>query len=156
MAVGERETVMAALFALGAAITWTDPVLGTTLTWATTSRKLQTFANVPIQPAFFQAEGDELLAQATNTPGKQTLSATWVIMHKYGADPGQTPTQQNNQIMDAIVAALTPSGADLTAYRQTLGGLAYHVWLTGKVFKDPGDMDGQGLILAPISILLPT
>jgi hypothetical protein len=37
-----------------------------------------------------------------------------------------------------------------------LGGLAYHVWVNGKVFKDSGDMDGQGLVLLPISILLPT
>jgi hypothetical protein len=78
------------------------------------------------------------------------------MMHRFADDPGKIATQLNNQIVDAALTALLPTGGDTLAERFTLGGLAYHVWVNGKVFKDSGDMDGQGLVLVPISILLPT
>ena len=37
----------------------------------------------------------------------------------------------------------------------TLGGLVHHCFIDGKVFKDPGDLDGQALIIVPITVLAP-
>ena len=57
--------------------------------------------------------------------------------------------------MDALDAALAPAGADLTLGRCTLGGTAYRCAIDGKPLKDPGDLDGDGLLLVPITIVLP-
>lgn len=153
---GERETVMAALFALGSAVTWTDPVTNHPLSFAYTARRLKSFRDVPAQPALLQAEGDEFFSQVTGQPGKQRLTCNWVVYHKTGFDKSAVPAQMNNQIVDALVAALVPTGRDALTGKQTLGGLVHHTWVDGKAFKDAGDLDGQGLIVLPISVLLPT
>jgi len=37
----------------------------------------------------------------------------------------------------------------------SLGGMVDHCWVEGETLKDPGDLDGQGLIIVPLNILLP-
>lgn len=37
--------------------------------------------------------------------------------------------------------------------KQTLGGLVPHCWIDGKVMKDPGDLDGDGIAVIPLKIL---
>ena len=70
-------------------------------------------------------------------------------------DPEAIGAAQLNDIMDALDVALAPAGADLTLGRCTLGGAAYRCAIDGKPLKDPGDLDGDGLLLVPISIVLP-
>ena len=55
-----------------------------------------------------------------------------------------------NSVLDAIDAALAPSGEA----RQTLGGLVSHCRVDGTVMRDPGDLDGDGMVIVPISITL--
>jgi len=54
-----------------------------------------------------------------------------------------------NTILDALEAALNPANGA----RQTLGGLVSHCRIEGAVLKDPGDLDGDGLLWVPIKIL---
>jgi hypothetical protein len=37
----------------------------------------------------------------------------------------------------------------------TLGGRAEWCRIEGRIFKDPGDIDGQGLLIIPIAMMLP-
>jgi hypothetical protein len=37
--------------------------------------------------------------------------------------------------------------------RQTLGGLVSHCWIDGKIMKDSGDIDGDGIAVIPVKIL---
>jgi len=50
-------------------------------------------------------------------------------------------------------ASLKPSPATLG--RQTLGGLVSNCYIDGKIMKDPGDLDGDGIAVIPVKILAP-
>jgi hypothetical protein len=149
-----REAIFSALFALVS----TGEGLAGTLAWgdgqglAYTSRRVRLWGDIPVQPALCQAEHDETVTEATGLPSKTTLSASWLIYHEAAKDPAAVPTTQTNQILDAV-QALFPAGDPDNV--QTLGGLVHHAFINGKVFKDSGDLDGQALIIVPITLLIP-
>ena len=143
-----REDIFSALFALTAGLTWGSPPR--TLAWS--ARRVKLWDDLPAQPALCQAEQDEDVAEVTGLPSKTTLSASWLIYHNLGKDPAATPAAETNLILDAV-QALFPSGDPDQV--QTLGGLVHHCFISGKLFKDPGDLDGQALIIVPIKILVP-
>jgi len=71
-----------------------------------------------------------------------------------GMDPKDVPETAMNALLDAIDAAVTPSGADLVGpNKQTLGGLVSHCYPLGQVFIDTGDTDGKGVAAIPFEIL---
>lgn len=150
------EAVYAALFELTAGIRWGDEQQHKFLT---RSRRVKLFNEVPAeaQPAIFQAEHDEDEAPRTGGIGKRILGATWFVYWAVGGEPTAVPTITANRIMGGLRRALRPITADPGFHdrRQTLGGLAYTVRIEGKVFKDPGDLDGQGLLVVPIKIIMP-
>jgi hypothetical protein len=143
-----REDVFNALFALAQGLTWGAPSRGL----AFSARRVKLWDDLPAQPALCQAEQDEMVAETTGLPSKTTYSASWLIYHAAGKDPGAIPATETNLILDAV-QAMFPSGDPDRV--QTLGGLVHHCFITGKVFKDSGDIDGQALIIVPIRILVP-
>lgn len=71
-----------------------------------------------------------------------------------GMDPEDVPDTAMNALLDAIDAAVTPSGTDLIGpNKQTLGGLVSHCHPLGNVFIDTGDTDGKGVAAIPFEIL---
>ena len=142
-----REDIFTALFALGQGLSWGTPPQG----FAYISRRVRLAADLPALPALCQAEHDESFARTPGLDPRRTLGAAWMI-HQATADPDAVPASANNALMDAIEAALAPDSADGCC---TLGGLVQHCWIEGEVFKDPGDLDGQALLIAPIRILIP-
>jgi hypothetical protein len=60
-----------------------------------------------------------------------------------------------NNVMDAFDAAFALSGSDLLVGRNTLGGMVYNCRIDGKALKDPGDIDGDALLIVPIKLILP-
>lgn len=149
-----REAILGALFALGQSIQWDSPARG----WVTTSRRVKLFSDVPdeLQPALFQAEHGEVTSQTSNMPYKWVLKAEWIIYQCTGNDPNAVPAIENNKILDAVQAAFAPQPSD-PGYpkRNTLGGLVHHCYIDGSVFKDPGDIDNQGMMVIPILMLVP-
>ena len=143
-----REDIFNALFALTAGLTWGSPAQ----TLAYSARRVKLWDDLPAQPALCQAEQDEDMTQVTGLPSKTTYSASWLIYHNVGKDPAATPATETNLILDAV-QSLFPSGDPDQV--QTLGGLVHHCFISGKVFKDSGDLDGQALIIVPIKILAP-
>ncbi len=52
--------------------------------------------------------------------------------------------------LDAVLARDDPGTGNLT-----LGGLVQRVWIDGEPFRDPGDLDNQGLVIVPVKIQYP-
>jgi hypothetical protein len=146
--MSQREDIFNALFALTVGLAWDSPPRGL----AYQARRVMLWDDLPAQPALCQAEQDEDVVEVTGLPSKTTYSASWLIYHNVGKDPAATPATETNLILDAV-QALFPSGDPDQV--QTLGGLVHHCFISGKIFKDPGDLDGQALIIVPIKILVP-
>ena len=133
---------MTALFAL----------VSSSSSFVTASRRLKLWTDLSAaeKPAIFQYERDD-----TYSNGKQYLPIVEMNVELYvytapGMDSGITPVSIMNPLLDAIDAALATGRVN---GKQTLGGLVSHVWIDGKVMKDPGDIDGDGLAMIPIKIL---
>lgn len=142
-----REPAMAALFALVSAA----------YSFAKNERRLKLWTDVPVgeRPALFQFEGGvDGYAWSNDLLPKRTIEAKLFIYFD-AKDPSVVGASQINDVLDAIDAALTPTGRDAHLGRQTLGGTAFNCRIDGQVFKDPGDLDGDGLAIIPIKIILP-
>lgn len=127
--------------------------------FVTSSRRVKLFNAVPAeqQPACFQAEHANTEGQVSGMPYKTTLEATWLIYQCLAKDGDIEATIENNKIMKAVRQALAPFPTDVgfPDHRNTLGSLVYHCMISGRVIKDPGDIDGQGMIIVPIKLLVP-
>jgi hypothetical protein len=66
-------------------------------------------------------------------------------------------TVENNLIIGGCRKVLAPQPDDpgFLDKRNTLGGLVHHCFISGRIFKDPGDIDDQGMIVIPIKVLVP-
>jgi hypothetical protein len=85
-----------------------------------------------------------------------TLNYHVFVYTSSGLDPEDTPDTDMNAMLDAIDAAVKPTGADLVGpNKQTLGGLVSHCYPLGAVFVDTGDVDGKGVAAIPFTILAP-
>lgn len=137
-----REPVYAALFSL----------LSNIAPFVTTSRKLMHWDDVSIgaQPALFMAQRGET---AQITRGQPTRWLLEVDIYIYVKTAGATaPAQLINPLLDAITAALAPSVSP--DYTQTLGGLAHHCWIEGRIETDEGTLGDQAVAIIPIRILI--
>ncbi len=149
-----RETIINALCALLAQTQFATPINGYS-GWATLSRRLKLWSDVASadQPALFIVEHSENTVYGSEmSPPKITMNVDLFIYVAGGKDPNAIPARDLNVALDALAACLAPNASDP---RQTLGGLVSHCRIEGRILKDPGDLDGQGLAVAPIKILAP-
>jgi len=147
-----REAIYQAVFELGAAASWGDPVQQ----FAVASRRLKLWGDTPAQPAFYQAEHGESLTQTSNLPYKRIFKVNWVVYQNTGLNPDVSPTVENNNILDALENVLAPKPLDRGyPQRNTLGGLVYHCFIDGPILKVPGDIDDQAMMVIPITMLVP-
>jgi hypothetical protein len=123
----------------------------------TVSRRVVLFGECPQQPACYQAEHGDTVAQVTGMPYKTILQAKWIIYQNLAQDKNALGVVENNLIIQGCYAALAPRPDDpgFLDRRNTLGGLVYHCFIQGELFKDPGDLDGQGMMVIPIKVLVP-
>lgn len=155
-----REVVYQKIADLIATVRWGDPSKPSRfLNDMTECRRVKLFSDVDQtqQPACFQAEHDERVAQLANLPYKQVWKCSWIIYQSKGLNPKAVPAVENNLIVDALFLVLAPKPVDpgFGNKRNTLNGLVYSVIVDGEIMKDPGDIDNQGMIVLPISILVP-
>lgn len=125
--------------------------------FVTMSRRVELFSDCPAQPACYQAEHGDTVAQVTGLPYKTTLEAKWIIYQNVAQDPKALGTVENNLIIEGCYRALAPRPTDpgFPFKRNTLDGLVHHCFISGNLFKDPGDLDGQGMLIIPIKLLVP-
>lgn len=154
-----REAVFQALAARMDLVLWRRAGGTVDLSFVTKSRRLKLFSDVSTeqQPACFQAEHDEIAKQVTNLPYRWIWQANWVIYQNTAKDKKVAGAIENNLIIDAVELALAPRPADVGFLDQrcTLGNLIHHCFIDGRVFKDPGDVDDQAMIVVPIKLLIP-
>ena len=140
-----REAIFAALFKLVSA----------TSSFKTASRRLKLWSDVNAsdKPAIYLAQRPQKYVQGGgNLPQKVTLEAQIIIYTNAGKDPNVVPATQMNALVDAIDSAI---GWNPVRGQQTLGGLVTSCWIEGDVFIDPGDLDGDGVAIIPVKILVP-
>lgn len=125
----------------------------------TISRRVKLFNEVSAdqQPACFQAEWASEEAQITGMPYKTTLMANWIVYQCVGREANGLGAVENNLILGGVREALAPRPDDPGFHdkRNTLGGLVHHCFISGRIFKDPGDIDDQGMLVIPIKLLVP-
>jgi hypothetical protein len=153
MAYIPREQIFLALFNLVATIQVGTPLA---VPWKTKSRKLKLWNEVPVElrPALFMAERVQTyFGSERPVPAKRTYNVSFFI---YTNAKNATDTNPGsailNPLLDAIDAALAPN---VMTGRNDLGGLVNHCFIDGDVFVDPGDIDGDGLAIIPVKIVVP-
>jgi hypothetical protein len=149
-----REAIMEALVARLAQAQFATPINGYD-SWALLSRRLKLWSDVASadQPALFVTDhGENLTYSAEALPVKRTLNIDLFVYVASGKDPDAIPARDLNIALDALAVCLAP---DPASGRQTLDGLVTHCRIEGRIVKDPGDLDGQGLVLVPVRILAP-
>ncbi len=156
-----REAAFSALWALTAGVSWVpDPAHPlVTRTWVTRNRRSKLFADVAAgqQPAIFQWEHGEQIAQKTKMPYRRMWYAKWLVYQITASDDAVAGGIENNMILDALQAAIAPRPTDpgFNDERNTLGGLVWHCFFDGEIFKDPGDIDAQAMMVIPVTMLVP-
>jgi hypothetical protein len=142
-----REAAFSALFA----------TVSAAYPWGLASRRMKLWGEVPaaMRPAFFQLEsGPETYQWSSPAMPKRTFEAK-LFLYFASQDlttPGSTAI---NEALDAIDAALAPSGSDAALGRQTLGGTVYDSKIVGVPVRDTGDLDGDGLAVVSVRLVGP-
>ena len=142
-----REDIMSALFALikGAA------------DFKRTGRRLQLWTDVAPadKPAMFMSEHDEdSVNPDDSTPGKLTINAKIWIYTDAGLDQSVEPIIELNNLIDSVWKVLQPNNPVQNVFY--IPGTPARVRIDGKVIKDAGDIDGNGLAIIPLKILVPS
>lgn len=123
---------------------------------STPARKLKLWSDVPpaARPACFVFEGGlESYAWSEGAVPKRVIEPKLFI---YLSAKGDTAgASLINGVMDALDRAFALTGGDLGLGRNTLFATAYSCRIDGKVLKDPGDLDGDALLVVPVRIVLP-
>ena len=155
-----RAQVMAAVQARISAMTFSAPINGVTTWKSTVSNRLRLWADVAVdqQPAAFlvtHREMDEY--RGLGLLRRRLELGVWCYSQsgQPGADqPGAQPDL--DVMMEAFEQQFGANAADNFSTNQlTLGGLVYWCRIEGRVFKDPGDLDGQTLMIVPIVVEMP-
>lgn len=149
----DREPIFAALFAkVWAAFAWQNS--------QALARRLKLWGDVPQEnrPALYQFEGlEESYVYGAAPMPKRTLEAR-LFIYTNAQDMSALASPLLNTVIKAVETALAPDFADPKSQGgmfQTLGGLVHSCRIEGKVFRDPGDIDGDGLARIPVMIVVP-
>jgi hypothetical protein len=110
---------------------------------------------INLRPALFQLEsGPEVYQWSQLAAPRRTLEAK-LFLYFDARDPTTPGSTGMNVALDALDAALAPSGLDIAAGRQTLGGVVYDCRVIGVPIRDVGDLDGDGLAVVAVRLVLP-
>jgi hypothetical protein len=142
----DREAVYLALFNLMVpAYAWKN----------TPTRRVKLWTDVPpeARPAMYQFEGHDETWNYSNSANPTVYLEASIFIYTSCPDPEIGATILNN-VLNAVTARLLPTGRDITTGRQTLGGLVQWARIQGSVTRVPGDIDGDGMAIVPIRILV--
>lgn len=123
----------------------------------TTGKRVKLWKDVPQseRPAMFlmgHGERYEHDPAGLAAPAKRILNYECFVYLDL-ADPNLNGIDATDDLMDSFEALLAPDNALVNA--NTLGGLVTRCWIEGDVVKDPGDLDGDGMVIIPIRVLVP-
>lgn len=138
---------------LSAPVTVNGAAVSMTTGFQTTSRRLKFWQNVSAQPAIFVRDGEEELEYANIILQRQLIKAEVWIYSNFGQDPDVPPIVGLNNLLDAVQAAFQADNPMTGKF--TIGGLVEWCRMSGKITKDPGDLDGQAIAMAEVEIFVP-
>lgn len=149
-----RESIAASIAALVFGATFSSQVNGA-LTWVTTSRRLKLWGDVDRsrQPACYLVEHDEEEAWSGRGQLQRRHLKLSAWCYASTENPDTVGGQYINYMLEAIENSLAPD--DPTQGVLTLGGQVNWCRISGRTFKDPGDIDNQALLIVPILVLWP-
>lgn len=147
-----RQQVMAAIQAIIAGMTFSAPINGSS-TWKVVSNKLRLFSDVSAeqQPAAFLVTHRELDEYRGLGLLRRRLE---LLVYCYSRSDNSPGTPQLDTMMEAFEAAFIKPD-NFSTNMNTLGGLVYWVRIEGRVFKDPGDIDSQTMLIVPLIVEMP-
>jgi hypothetical protein len=143
---------MGAVLALIQGMTFEKAVNGV-MTWNTVSNRLRLFADVAAdqQPAAFlvtHREEDEY--RGLGLLRRRLYLQVWCYSRS-DSSPGTPDLDTMMTAFESVFCVADNIGQNLN----TLGGLVYWIRIEGKVFKDPGDIDNQTLLIVPLTVEMP-
>jgi hypothetical protein len=147
-----RETVINAVLALLQGVTFSTSVRGHT-SFVTVSRRLVHWSGVSKYQrpaAFLTVHTETPIYRNEQVPAYQKISMR-VFIYIDASDDTSIPDVDVDTILDGIDSALQPIGGQP---KQTLGGIVSHCRIEGDIIRDPGDMDGDGIIIVPLAVTL--
>lgn len=159
MADPVRTQVKEALLAKIATVVFPVAVNGST-TWASTpSRRLKMFNNIDpsAQPAVFLVQHRE----GYETRGFGIPARRWLEVGLWCFAPTGDESVIGDELLDSMMEGIETVmnvADDLMRNVQTLGGLCYYAQIdkeSNMFIRDPGDIDGQALLILPVKIMLP-
>jgi hypothetical protein len=148
MTANLRESAMEALVSL----------LAGAYAWKTgPTRRLKLWSDVPAasRPACFLFEGGHETYTWTEGAVPKRVIDVKVFIYLNAKDPSVSGASLVNGVMDALDVGFALSGTDVPFGRKTFGGSVYNCRIDGEVLKDPGDLDGDALLIVPVKIILP-
>jgi hypothetical protein len=123
------------------------------------SRRIKLWSDIAKtqRPAAFLQEMEETRVSQSLTLTKRTLGFRLFVYTNSEPVNDELPgSTELNNIIDAIDAAFEPTAAEKMSGRKTLGGLPIqHCQINGQILIDAGDLDGDGIAIIPIRVLLP-
>lgn len=133
-------------------MTFAAPINGAA-TWVTVNNRLRLWADVAAdqQPAAFlvtHKETDEY--RGLGLLRRRLELGIWCYSRSDSSPGGP----QLDVMMEAFEAAFIKPD-NFSDNCNTLGGLVYWCRIEGKVFKDPGDIDNQTMMIVPLVVEMP-
>lgn len=129
------------------------------------SRILKSWDAVPQdqRPALFIVEGKETwkfedVGQPPRVWFDVTLFIyTWAKGYEGGGPNDVSPMSILNPILDNLTAALAPPPLIMRQNLGQIGGIdvVYNCYIDGELIKGGGDIDGDGIAIVPLKLLIP-
>lgn len=157
-----RDAVAAALLARISAATFSTPINGRTAFSGSSSRRLVLWGELSdnLKPAAYLVFHREQYGQARGgasrgIPPRRIWQFAVFCYFPAPKTPATVGDRTLDVLMAAIEAALVPDDPGRNVL--SLGGLLPdgYARIEGDVFRDPGDLDGQGLLIVPVRVLVP-
>lgn len=147
MALTPRESAVSALLNIvAAAYPWK---LGP-------ARRLKLWSDVPAvsRPACFLYEGGQETYSWSESAVPKRVIEVRLFAYLSAKDPSVSGAALLNGVIDSLDTVFALAGGDIPLGRNTLGGTVYNCRIDGKILKDPGDLDGDVLLIVPIKLVL--
>lgn len=152
MSTATRNQVITAILQVIQNMTFGQPINNAT-TWATVSNRLRLWGDVSSdqQPAAFLVTHRELDEYRGLGLVRRRLDLGVWCYSRTDSNPGGP---QLDTMMEAFETAFNVVDNPSTGCN-TLGGLVYWCRIEGRIFKDPGDIDNQAMMILPLSVEMP-
>lgn len=128
----------------------------TQVPYKTFTQRMQIWDAVPPgdQPCLILERGPQFAEQvhAYGVTKWKWKVLVWIYYQVGGFQTANTyPDMLTDQFLDGLEQLFLPPGLNS---KFTLGGLVQNCWIDGMIACEPGLVDGQGLIVVPVSIVL--